>query len=88
MMLAVVGVHIAGALISSWMHRDNLIGAMVTGRKAGRPEDAVPSAWRSVAALMLAGVLGFWMVQWQSAPAAGTMAAASGSARHRDGDDD
>ncbi len=87
-MLAVVGVHIAGVLIHSWMHRDNLIGAMVTGRKTGRPEDAVRSAWRSVAALMLAAVLGFWMLQWQSAPAAGTAAAASASTGHAHRDDD
>jgi cytochrome b len=86
--LAVVGVHIAGVLISSWMHRDNLIGAMVTGRKAGRPEDAVRSACRSVAALMLVGVLGLWMFQWQSIPATGTSASTSVSARHQDRDDD
>jgi cytochrome b len=82
-MLAVVGVHIAGVLIYSWMRRDNLIGAMLTGRKTGRPEDAVRSAWRSVAVLMLVAVLGFWMLQWQSAPAA-----ASASTRHHDRDDD
>ena len=29
------------------------------------------SAWRSVAALMLVAVLGFWWLQWQGAPAAG-----------------
>ncbi len=87
-MLAVVGVHIAGVLIYSWMHRDNLVGAMLTGRKTGRPEDAVRSAWRSVAALMLVAVLGFWMLRWQSAPAAGTPAAASASIRHHDRDDD
>ena len=45
-MLAIVGVHVAGVLLGSWLHRDNLIGAMVTGRKLARPEDgyAAPGA--------------------------------------------
>ncbi|RZL35577.1 MAG: cytochrome B [Rubrivivax sp.] len=85
-MLAVVGVHIAGVLIGSWMHRDNLIGAMFSGRRFGMPQDGVGSAWRSVAVLMLAAVLTFWAWQWQGAPVPGT--AAASSAAHRDRDDD
>jgi cytochrome b len=87
-MLAMVGVHIAGVLIGSWLHRDNLIGAMLTGRKAGRPSDAVRSAWRSVAVLMLAAVLTFWTLQWQSAPASSSTNPTSAVGRHhgRDGD--
>lgn len=87
-MLAIVGVHVAGVLLGSWLHRDNLIGAMVTGRKWARPQDAVRSAWRSVAVLMLAAVLGFWWTQWRSdaptAPAGD--AAASAKPHDRDGD--
>ena len=70
-MLAVVIAHIGGAIVSSWLHRENLIGAMISGRKPGRPEEAVRSAWRTVAALMLAMVLGFWWLQYKSAPGAG-----------------
>jgi cytochrome b len=90
-MLAFVGVHIAGVLISSWMHRDNLIGAMLTGRKAGRAEDAVRSAWRSVAVLMLLVVMGFWFLQWNTSPVANASdspAAVSTQSRQHGRDDD
>ena len=82
-MLAVVGVHVAGVLLGSWLHHDNLVGAMLSGRKLGLPQDAVRSAWRSVAVLMLAAVLGFWALQWQNAPAPG----AAMSAGHHEHDD-
>ncbi len=71
LMLAVVLVHVAGVAVSSWLHRENLVGAMITGRKTARPEDGIRSAWRSVAAMMLVAVVGFWWLQWQAAPAAG-----------------
>lgn len=92
LMLAVVGVHISAVVLSSWLHRENLVGAMISGRKPGPPHEGVRSAWRSVAALMLVGVLGFWWLQWQGAPsgaAIGTPAAsATARSHHHDRDDD
>jgi len=87
-MLAVVGIHVAGVLFGSWRHRDNLIGAMITGRKPSRPEDGVRHAWRSVAALMLVAVLGFWWLQWRDAQTGAVIGAQAAAAKSGDHDRD
>jgi hypothetical protein len=63
---------------------------MITGRKAGPPHEAVRSAWRGVAVLMLAAVFGFWALQWQGPPgsASGGDSPVPASARHQDRGDD
>ena len=65
-MLALVGVHVAAVALSSWLHRENLVGSMISGRKTVPPGEGIRHAWRSVAAIMLVAVLGFWSLQWQS----------------------
>jgi cytochrome b len=86
-MLAIVVVHVGAVLLASWLHRSNLIGAMVTGRRLGRPEDGVRSAWRSVAVLMVAAVLAGWWTQWQAAPTASAADTTATASRQHHGED-
>ncbi len=60
-MLAVVGVHIAGVVVSSLLHRENLVRAMITGRKAGEPSQSIRRSHAWLAAGMIAVVAAFWV---------------------------
>jgi cytochrome b len=84
LMLAVVGVHVAGVIVSSWLHRENLVAAMWHGHKVGTPKDAVRSARWPVAAALLAAVLGLWVTQALDAPAPAATAAAGAQADDED----
>lgn len=88
LMLAVVAVHIAAVALSSWLHQDNLVAAMVHGRKGGAPQEGIHQARRGVAALLVAAVLGFWWWQWHSAPTGAAAVDRPSAAAHADDEDD
>jgi cytochrome b len=63
-MLAMVLVHITGVLVSSYLQKENLIFAMITGRKHGASNQAISSSYPLIALLLLTVLIGSWIWAW------------------------
>jgi cytochrome b len=59
-MLGLVVIHIGAVIVSSLIHRENLVAAMLNGYKNGRPSEGIRSKHRFVAAAVLLATAGFW----------------------------
>lgn len=59
LLLIIIGVHIAGVLVSSVLHRENLVRAMVNGHKRGVAVEAIRYSQWVVGVLLLAGLMTF-----------------------------
>ncbi len=84
-MLVIVLAHIGLLVGASVLRRRNLVMPMVSGRVEGRGPDLAQRNHAVLATVLLAGVLGFWGLQWMQAPAGGAGGGADTSAQ-RDGD--
>jgi len=63
-MLALACIHITGVLVSSYLQGENLIAAMITGKKSADINQAISSNVVSLAWLLLAMVIGLWIWAW------------------------
>ncbi|WP_342116753.1 cytochrome b/b6 domain-containing protein [Pseudoduganella sp. OTU4001] len=65
LMLALVLLHVAAVVFSSWLHHENLVASMIHGRKAGPAGTGIRHLYRSIGVLLLLAVAGFWYLRWR-----------------------
>jgi cytochrome b len=83
-MLAVVAVHIGGVVLSSIMHRENLVRSMITGFKDANPDEGINRSHAWLGVIMLVAVVTFLAAY----PAVGVAASAEAVPHAEQHDDD
>ncbi len=90
-LMFVAAVHVAGVMVSSFLHRENLIRSMITGMKNGLASDGISRPRRIAAAVLLVMVTGFWVLALRGDlpaiyPPEGTIQSAARTQSHSDND--
>lgn len=64
-LIGIVVIHILGVIVSSLLHKENLVRSMLTGLKQGAAQDGIQgrSIYLVIALAMIAGIVYFWF--WQ-----------------------
>lgn len=65
-MLAVIALHLVGVVLSTLLHRENLVRAMVTGYKPYQAGEGIQRTYNGLAVLMLVAVVVFGVVYLRS----------------------
>ncbi len=82
-MLGLVLVHVAGVLVSSILHRENLVRSMLDGLKSGSEAEGIGRRHRLVGAALVAAVAAFWIAGPQRVTAAWSPPAQPGAANEQ-----
>jgi cytochrome b len=70
-MLVIVVVHIVAVVGGSFLQKENLVKAMITGKKTALDKDAIPESKSLLAIALLLAVLSFWFYQYDHAAEGG-----------------
>lgn len=84
-LLSIVIIHIVAVIVSSVLHRDNLIRAMFSGYKRAASEQAIPKSRLAIGIIITCIVAAFWAWQVQQAQ---TMPSADQQHQEKKQDDD
>jgi cytochrome b len=64
-MLALVALHVGGVVVSSLLHRENLVASMLSGYKSGAAAQGIRNARWLTGTLLVAGAVALWIgVLW------------------------
>ena len=62
-LLILIALHVLAVIATGFKHRENLVRAMLTGRKRATADQAIPAAWAGLGVVMVVAVLWFWWSQ-------------------------